>query len=354
VSRGRARGAARLAVVWTALAVLTAVALAAGACGGAVDVPVGASPRASAGGSDVQLRLVAFSTPQVVYDEVVPRFAATPAGRGVGVSPSFGASADQSRAVAAGLPADVVSFALEPDMERLVDTGLVEPGWAGTPTRGLVSRSVVVFVVRRGNPLGIRSWRDLVAPGVDVLTPNPSTSGGAKWNLLAAFGAASDAGRDPDAGEAYLRALLERVAVQDKSAREAMQTFASGTGDVLLSYENEAITAQRKGVAVDYVVPDTTVSIEMPVAAVRTSDRLREAQAFVDYLTSPPAQERFAAWGYRPVHPAVAAEHADRFPRPARLFTVRDLGGWEAVDDTLFAPDRGVVAKLQAEVGGGR
>jgi sulfate/thiosulfate transport system substrate-binding protein len=335
------------------LAALVTAALVAAGCGGADDTTGGSSSVGSGGsGSKTRLSLVAYSTPQVVYDEVIPQFTKTGAGRGVSFRESFGASGDQSRAVEAGLAADVVTFSLEPDMTRLVKAGLVDANWARNANKGLVSRSVVTFIVRKGNPKNIRTWDDLLKPGVKVLTPNPFTSGAAKWNLLAGYGAKSGGGESPDAGLAYLRELItEHVAVQDKSGREALQNFASGTGDVLLSYENEAITAQRKGQKVDYVVPDQTILIENPIAVVKSSKNAARAKAFVDYALSAPAQERFAAWGYRPVDESVLEKNAARFPTPKGLFTIRDLGGWSKVNDEFFDPEKGSVAKIEEAAG---
>jgi sulfate/thiosulfate transport system substrate-binding protein len=334
------------------LAALITAALAAAGCGGADDTAGGGSSSSSGGASKARLSLVAYSTPQVVYDQVIPQFAQTGAGRGVTFRESFGASGDQSRAVESGLPADVVTFSLEPDMTRLVKAGLVDASWAQNAHKGLVSRSVVTFIVRKGNPKNIRTWDDLLKPGVKVLTPNPFTSGAAKWNLLAGYGAKSGGGENPEAGLGFLRELItEHVAVQDKSGREALQNFASGTGDVLLSYENEAITAQRKGQKVDYVVPDETILIENPIAVVKSSKRPQQAKAFLDYALSAPAQQRFAEWGYRPVDETVLQKNAARFPTPKGLFTIRDLGGWSKVNDEFFDPDKGSVAKIEEAAG---
>jgi sulfate/thiosulfate transport system substrate-binding protein len=334
------------------LAALITAALAAAGCGGADDTAGGGSSSSSGGASKARLSLVAYSTPQVVYDQVIPQFAQTEAGRGVTFRESFGASGDQSRAVESGLPADVVTFSLEPDMTRLVKAGLVDASWAQNAHKGLVSRSVVTFIVRKGNPKNIRTWDDLLKPGVKVLTPNPFTSGAAKWNLLAGYGAKSGGGENPEAGLGFLRELItEHVAVQDKSGREALQNFASGTGDVLLSYENEAITAQRKGQKVDYVVPDQTILIENPIAVVKSSKRPQQAKAFLDYALSAPAQQRFAEWGYRPVDETVLQKNAARFPTPKGLFTIRDLGGWSKVNDEFFDPDKGSVAKIEEAAG---
>jgi ABC-type sulfate transport system substrate-binding protein len=205
-------------------------------------------------------------------------------------------------------------------------------------------------VVRKGNPKNIRTWADLIKPGVQVLTPNPFTSGAAKWNLLAAYGQASQGGKDPKAGLDYVRTLLTKhVKVQDKSGREALQSFTSGQGDVLLSYEYEATTARRKGEDVDYVVPDDTIKIDIDIAATKSAPPA--AARFLDYVLSPPAQERFASWGYRPVLPAVLEKHAKEFPDPPGLFTIDDLGGWPKVDDDLFDPEKGSIAKIEEEAG---
>jgi len=322
---------------------LAVAALAAAGCGGGSSDTKSATASADGGGATASLSLVAYSTPQVVYDEIIPAFRRTAAGRGVSFKESFGASGEQSRAVEAGLAADVVSFSIEPDITQLVDAGIVAKDWARTPTDGLVTKSVVSFIVREGNPKGIRTWDDLLEPGVEVLTPNPFTSGAARWNLLAAYAAN---------GLPYVERLLEdHVKVQDKSGREALQNFTSGTGDVLLSYEYEATTAQRKGQEVDYVIPDETISIEIPIAVTSRSKAPDKARAFVDYVLSEPAQQTFAEWGYRPVNAKVLAANKDKFPTPRKLFTIRDLGGWSKVDDELFDPEKGSVAKIEQAVG---
>ena len=335
------------------LAALVTVALVAAGCGGAADTAGGgSSSSSSSGGSKSRLALVAYSTPQVVYDQVIPQFQKTQAGNGVTFKESFGASGDQSRAVEAGLPADVVTFSLAPDMDRLVKAGLVANDWANTPTKGLVSKSVVSLIVRKGNPKNIHTWDDLLKPGVKVLTPNPFTSGAAKWNIMAAYGAKSGGGENAQAGLDYLRQLITKhVVVQDKSGREALQNFTSGTGDVLISYENEAITARKKGQKVDYVIPDQTISIENPIAVVSKSSHATQAKAFVAYALSAAGQQKFAAWGYRPVDRAVFDEHKDEFPTPKGLFTIDDLGGWSKVNDQFFDPDNGSVGKIEQAAG---
>jgi sulfate/thiosulfate-binding protein len=334
-------------------AVLALAAIAAAGCGGADDTHGdGGVATASSGKGSTKLSLVAYSTPQVVYDEVIPGFRSTAAGKGVSFSESFGASGDQSRAVESGLAADVVAFSLAPDMTRLVKAGLVSEDWAVNAHDGLVSKSVVSLIVRKGNPKGIHTWDDLLKPGIKVLTPNPFTSGAAKWNIMAAYGAKSDGGKNPQAGLAYLRELITKhVKVQDKSGREALQDFSSGNGDVLISYENEAITAQKKGQQVDYVIPDKTILIENPIAVVSKSKHPDQARAFLDYALSAPAQQKFADWGYRPVDETVLSKNADKFPMPSGLFTIRDLGDWSKVNDEFFDPDKGSVAKIEEAAG---
>jgi sulfate transport system substrate-binding protein len=332
------------------IALLAAVAAVAAGCGGASD-EVGGDAQAAAGGdgSKGSLSLVAYSTPQVVYDEIIPDFAGTPEGEGVEFKTSFGASGDQSRAVEAGQPADVVTFSTEPDMTRLVDAGLVDPTWKDGPNEGLVTTSVVSFVVREGNPKNIKTWDDLLKPGVEVLTPNPFSSGAAKWNLLAGYGYASDGGKNPEAGLEYLRKLItEHVKVQDKSGREALQNFIGGNGDVLLSYEYEAITANKNGERLEYVIPDDTIKINIDIAT--TKDAPDTAQAFLDYVLSEPAQQRFADWGYRPVNEDVLAANADKFPEPPGLFTIDDLGGWDEVNK-MFDIEGGEIAAIEEEAG---
>jgi sulfate transport system substrate-binding protein len=310
-------------------------ALVAAGCGGASDTNDATAAGSTSGGQ--QLSLVAYSTPEVVYDQVIPQFEKTAAGKGVSFKTSYGPSGDQSRAVEAGQKADVVAFSLEPDLDRLVKAGLVSQ----SAQSKWVSTSVVTFVVRKGNPKHIKTWDDLLKPGVQVVTPNPFSSGAAKWNLMAAVGAK---------GLPYVRELITKhVKVQPKSGREALQTFTSGTGDVLISYENEAITAQKKGQSVDYVIPDQTIKIENPIAV--TSKAPGAAKAFVDYALSAPAQKVFASWGYRPVDPAVLAANKAKFPTPSGLFTIAKFGGWSKVNDAYFDPNKGSIAKIEDQAG---
>ena len=290
------------------------------------------------------ISLVAYSTPRAVYADLIPAFQKTAAGKDTSVQQSYGASGEQARAVVAGLKADVVALSLEPDVTTLVNKGIVPRSWKNDKWGGIVTRSVVVFAVRKGNPKKIRDWEDLVKPGVQVVTPNVQTSGGAKWNIMAAYGAQIEKGRTPEEALQYLAELFKNVPVLDKSARESLQTFSSGKGDVLLGYENEAILAQQKGEELDYVVPNQTILIENPVAATTEATDPELAQKFVDFLYTPEAQELFVGKGYRPV--VEGTPGADKFPEPTGLFDITKFGGWDKVNTDFFDPEKGTVAEI--------
>ena len=334
MNRAQVRIAAAGAVV------LSIVALAA-ACGGSG----GSTADAASGG---KINLVAYSTPEASYAKLIPAFNKTPEGKGVTFTQSYGASGDQSRAVAAGQAADVVHFALEPDISRLVDAKLVSPNWNQNQYNGFVADTMVVFVVRKGNPKHITTWDDLTRPGVEVITPNPFTSGGARWNLMAAYGGMLAEGDTDAQAQAYLGQLLKNTPVQDDSARASLQTFTGGKGDALLSYENDAIFAQQNGQAIDYTVPKDTILIQNPVAVTSTSKHPAEAKAFVDFLYSDTAQKIFSQNGYRPV---VTADATMTFPQPAGLFDITKFGGWDTVMTKFFDPDNGIVAKIEQGLG---
>ena len=324
---------------------LIALLLVAAGCGGQSS----ASEDSGGDGSGGKLTLVAYSTPEEAYKELIPAFNRTSEGKGVSFSQSYAASGEQSRAVEGGLPADVVEFSLEPDMTRLVDAGLVDKGWNQNEYNGNVTNSVVVLMVRKGNPKNIKDWDDLVTGDVDVLEPNPFTSGGAKWNIMAAYGAQLEKGKSPQEAQQYIADLFKNVSVLDKSARESLATFSSGKGDVLLGYENEAILAQQKGEELDYVVPDQTILIENPLAATSEAKDPKLAQAFVDFLYTPEAQKIFVGKGYRPV--VKDTPGADKFPEPSGLFDITKFGGWEKVNTEFFDPENGVVAKIFQDQG---
>ena len=315
----------------------------------------GAAASSSSSGThdakDVKLTLVAYSTPREAYAKIIDAFQKTPAGRGVSFDQSYGSSGEQSRAVEQGLPADVVAFSLAPDITRLISKGLIAKDWNKDAFKGMVTRSVVVFALRDGNPKKIRRWSDLTRSGVEVLNPNPFTSGGARWNVMAAYGAQLRLGKTHKQAVAYLESLYRHIPVQDKSARESLQTFLGGKGDALLAYENEALFAQKKGQDVQFVIPKETILIENPVAVVKTSKHRAEAQAFVRFLRTPEAQRIFAENGYRPVLKSVAKQY--KFPARPGLFRIDWLGGWPKVQKLFFDPRSGIMAGIQRKVGQG-
>lgn len=348
-------------------AVIVGMAVVAGCGGGSTDTP---------GGADISsgnrhLDLVAYATPKPGFDKIIPAFRDTPAGAGIGFSVSYGASGDQSRKVARHVPADVVNFSVEPDVTRLVKAGLVDEDWKKQePNNSVPFGSVVALVVRKGNPKNIHDWDDLLKPGVQVVTPDPGSSGSAKWNLLAPFAAKSAGGVHPQAGLDYVSTLVrDHVKVRPKSGREATTTFQQGQGDVLISYENEAIMLDRKNSTapsnqqIDYVIPPQTFKIENPVAVVNTSKDLPAARSFVDFLFTDEAQLIWARQGFRPVVPSVAADTADLFPgKIEKLWTIKQLGaqlgkgtaaknkgkdltGWKAVDNALFG-SKGAITEI--------
>jgi sulfate transport system substrate-binding protein len=326
----------KLALAVAALALTIGVA----ACGG--------SDNDSGGdGSGGNLTLVAYSTPQEAYEEIIPAFNKTPEGRDVSFEQSYGASGDQARAIISGLEADLAALSLQPDVTKLVDEGLAPEDWDQDEYDGYVTNSVVVFAVRKGNPKNIQTWDDLVSGDVEIITPNPFTSGGAQWNLMAAYGAAIEQGKSEEEALDFLKQILENTPVQDKSAREALQTFVGGKGDVLLAYENEAITAQQKGEDLDYVIPDETILIENPVAILAGADE--KAQAFRDFLFTEEAQRIYAEKGYRSVLPSVLDEQ--KYPQPAKLFEIDEFGGWDKVRADFFDPENGSVAKIEESLG---
>jgi sulfate/thiosulfate-binding protein len=317
--------------------------------------PGAATTVAGAGSTDTtplpaaNLSLVAYSTPQAAYTDIIKAFQATPQGQNIKFTTSYGASGDQSRAVESGLSADIVAFSLETDVTRLVKDKIVDASWNSDQYKGMITDSVVSLVVRKGNPKGIKTWDDLLKPGIQVITPNPFTSGSARWNVMAGYGAKSNVGKDDAAGVDYLKQLFTHVVVQDDSGRAALQTFVGGKGDVLISYENEAIFAQQNKQPVDYVIPDDTLLIENPVAVTSTSKNPVQAKAFLDFLHTPAAQQIFDANGYRPIVPGVAK--ADQFPTPSGLFTIADLGGWPDVTTKFFDPAKGLLVDVEQKLG---
>jgi sulfate transport system substrate-binding protein len=330
---------------------LVAAAVGLSACGGGSTSP---SSAGSSGGSSssTELNIVGFAVIKSAYDELGTSFAKTDAGKGVTFKGSYGASGAQSRAVIAGQKADVVALSLTPDLDNIAKAGLVDESWKSGANKGIVSRSVVVIAVRKGNPKGIKGWADLTKPGVGIVTADPGTSGSAKWNLLAAYSQALGANKDEAAAKSYLGGFVKNVVSWNDSGRTATDAFVKGTGDVLISYENEAIAARAAGVELDYLVPDSTVLIENPAAVTKTAPA--QAKAFLTFVESADGQKILGSKGFRPIDDAVTAtdvkganDPANPFPKVTNLTTVADLGGWSAVNKSLFDKDAGLVAQLR-------
>lgn len=334
----------------------------------------------------VTLTLAGYAVPREAYGDIIPLFQSywqEQTGQQVIVLESYQASGAQSRAVAGGFEADIVALSIEPDVTRLVDAGLVSEDWKSeTPYNGFVTDSLVVLAVRSGNPLGITGWGGLAGENVQVITPDPATSGGAQWNILGAYGAARRGAAEgfsaDDAGaEAFLRAVAGNIEVLDRDGRESFLTFERGIGDVAITYENEVLGGQLLGGQYDLIIPQSTILIENPVAVVDTyvdAHGTREvAEAFVQFLFTADAQRAFANHGFRPVSPAIAAEYglvsdaaavtpeapgavipntAITFAPVEDLFTIEEFGGWREARSTIFG-DEGLFTRIIAEVQGG-
>jgi ABC-type sulfate transport system substrate-binding protein len=311
---------------------------------------IGVSGCASTGGSKDKVAIVAYSVPKPAYDALSSAFQKTPAGKGVKFPAAYGPSGTQSKAVLGGQNADYVAFSVEPDLTKLVPK-YVDPSWNSGPTKGLVSKSVVVIVVRKGNPLGITGWDDLTKPGVKIVTPDPASSGSAKWNILAAYAHTLATGGTEAGAKSYLKSFFGHVVSRAASGAVATQQFVSGTGNVLISYEDEAIAARQAGDKVDYIVPEQTFQIENPAAVTKSAPKA--AAKFLAYVRSEAGQEIFASKGFRPVLPGVkvgavkgANDPGNPFPTVAKLTTIADLGGWSVVNDKFFG-DNGIVTQIE-------
>jgi sulfate/thiosulfate transport system substrate-binding protein len=330
------------------LAIATSAALLA-ACGSSGD----------SGSGSKQLSLVAYSVPKAADGAVEKAFAKTAAGKGVTWKESYGASGDQSRAVVGGLKADVTHFSLTPDTTRLVDEGLVDKGWDQNDHKGILSTSVVSIIVRKGNPKHIETFADLAKPGIGVVTPNPGSSGSARWNILAAYQEQIANGASEADAQAYLKKVFANVKALPGSGRDATTAFQGGTGDVLLSYENEAIFARQSGEDVDYVIPQHNLLIENPGAV--TTKASPVAKKFLDFAISPEGQGVYAQFGFRPVASVSgvkvgevkgANDPAEPFPAIDDLATIdKTFGGWEAVNKKFFDEKNGIITKIIAESG---
>jgi sulfate/thiosulfate transport system substrate-binding protein len=350
-----ARTTRRRGVTVGLMATLTLlVALIVTGCGGGGSSSSGTSGEESSGGSSggAKLSVVGYSTPESVYAETLePAFEKTPQGEGVSFSNSFGASGDQSRAVAAGQPASVVHFSTGSDMERLVEEGeIVAKGWNKGEYKGIATTSVVVILVEKGNPLGIKSFKDLEEnEDAEVITPNPFSSGSARWNIMAIYGSAIEEGASEEEALEAVKTVLEKTTAQPGSGRDAFSAFSQGEGNVLLTYENEAIKAEAEGEEIEYVIPPYTIEIETPIAVTKEAPE-PAAEDFLKWMWSDEGQELWAENGYRPVNQKLV--DAKQFPEPEKgLFQIAKFGGWSKVKDQFFDEEEGSVAKIEEELG---
>lgn len=345
------------------IAVLAAVGLA--ACGGDDDTTAPAlaasagGPAADNAGAEVDnvINIVGFAVPEAANVAIAEGWAKTPEGAGVEFVSSYGASGDQSRLVVDGLEADYVHFSVTSDVTRLVDNGLVADTWDDGPNHGVVSTSAVVFGVRPGNPLGISDWDDLTAEGIEIVTPNPASSGAARWNALAAWGQVVRNGGTEAEADQYLADLFDNVVSLPNSGRDATQQFLGGTGNVFLTYENEAILARQNGQDFEYVIPETTLLIENPGAVL--IDANPKAQQWLDFVLSADGQREFARKGFRPIvevtdigEVAGANDPANPFPPITNLLTVaEDFESWSALSKKFFDEENGIVTRVILESG---
>jgi len=309
---------------------------------------------ATAASRSTNLSVVGYSTPKAVMAKIVQAWQKTPDGGGVTFSQSYGASTDQARAVENGLKADVVFLSTGDDVNLLVDAGLVDSKWNHQSYNGIAADTVVVFAVRNGNPKHIKSWSDLIKPGVQVLTPSPFSSGSAKWNILAAYGAERRLGKTDKQATDYVQKLFSHVVSQDTSGRNATNTFLSGKGDVLITYESEAINSRLNGQDIQYVIPRQSMLIELPIAVLKASPNRDKANQFVRFIKGDVAQDLLAQNGFRPVDKKIAGKYADKYPTRPGIFKVDDkiIGGWRNADKVWFDPNKGRMVTIERSIGG--
>ena len=309
---------------------------------------------AAASSTSTTLSLVAYSTPKTVMGKIIQAWQKTPDGSDVSFNQSYGASTDQARAVGQGLKADIVFLSTGDDVNLLVADALVDSKWNRQSYDGIAADTVVVFAVRNGNPKHIKGWGDLVKPGVQVITPNPFSSGSAKWNILAAYGAQRRLGKTDKQATAYVQQLFKHVVSQDTSGRNATNTFLAGKGDVLLTYESEAINSRLNGQDIQYVIPRQTMLIELPIAVTKSSSNQDKVNQFIRFVKGATAQDLFAQYGFRPVVPSVLKKYVSKYPTRPGIFKVDDkvIGGWRNADKVWFDPNKGRMAQIERAVGG--
>jgi sulfate transport system substrate-binding protein len=304
----------------------------------------------SSSSSSKKVSVVGFSVLKTANTPVIADFQKTSAGKGVTFTQSYGASGDQSRAVIGGLPADEVHLSLQPDVDNIVKAGLIDSSWDQTPTKGMLTDSEVVFIVRKGNPLGIKGWDDLTKPGVKLVTPNPASSGGAKWDLLAAWAHGEGTSGSNAQGQAFVTKMLSHAVALPDSASDALASFLGGNGNVLLAYESDAIAARAAGDDIDYVVPSDTLLIQNPVALTKTASSA--AKAFLKFQLSTAGQTDYAKSGFRPVISGVsvdvpgANDPSNPYPAVPTQYTIdKTFGGWDKAN-AYFDDSTGAITKI--------
>jgi sulfate/thiosulfate-binding protein len=330
------------------------------ASGAAAGAPTAAVPVANGGPNTIVLG--AYSTPREAYGKLIPIFKQQwkqQTGQDLTFQESYQGSGAQARAIAQGFEADIAALSLEADVNQIIKAGLITHDWKTGAYKGMVSDSVVAFAVRKGNPKAIKDWSDLAKPGLQVLTPNPKTSGGAQWNILALYGAAKrgfiqGVAKDDDAAATeYLKSVLKNVTALDKDARTSITNFEKGIGDVAITYENEVIVGKQSGADYDLVIPRSTIQIENPVALIDASvdkhGNRKAVEAFLNFLFTKDAQNIFAQYGLRSVDPDVAKATATQFPAVEDLFPIGYFGGWGEATPKYFGDD-GIYTKAIAEV----
>jgi len=313
-------------------------------------------------GQKVTLILGGYSTPREVYGKaIIPAFQKywkEKTGQDVEFQESYQGSGAQSRAIVGGFEADIAALSLEADVDRITEAGLITHDWKSKPHGGMISTSVVVIAVRQGNPKGIKDWPDLTRQGLNVIAPDPKTSGGAQWNVNAVYGAAlrGYAGvpkDDPAAAKQFLKDVFRNVSILDKGARESITTYEKGIGDVAITYENEVLVGRQGGQTYDYVIPRSTILIENPIALVdKYADKhgVRQvAEAFINFLWEKESQRAYAKYGLRPVDEEVAREVQAQYPAVEDLWRVDYLGGWARVSKEIYGPE-GVYTKVFEEL----
>ncbi len=316
-----------------------------------------------AGSKEITLIFAAYTVPKEAYQkEIIPLFKKywkEKTGQTVKFEESYEASGAQSRAIAAGLEADIAALSLEKDIHRLKDAGLITHDWKNNRYNGMVTNSLVVIAFRPGNPKNIRDWEDLTKNNVDVIYPSPKTSGGAMWAVNAIYGAGLKMSevktgiKNSDTARQLLKSIQRRVKVMDKSGRLSVTTFENGIGDALVTYEDEVLLRQKQGKEFPYVTPEATILIENPIALIDKNvekHQTREiAEAFIDFVHTKEAQRLYAQYGLRPVHEEVAKEFAEKYPVPKYLFDIKYLGGWDQVENDLYGKN-GIWTKIIEEL----